>query len=371
MLLRNGRVFIDGVYRNVDVEFKDGLITAIGEDLDGDEVIDVTGKLIFPGFIDVHIHGADFVNCWDGEEAVRRMCKILPRFGVTSFLPTLRANEIEKSVKGIRGIRAAYGAEGADIPGIHLYTGYRNRSIAYYPQKTPPTPEHTMQLVDGDLSDIKIALTAPELPGGMEWISWIASQGVIPEIAFTEGTAAQMSEAASRGAIITDHFFNGFPLMDHHVDGSTIGILVDDRINLTLNCDCIHVAPSFIKLAIKVKGADHIIGVSDSSVFVGAEEGTYVRDDGKTVTLKDGAVRDPNGKLVTGAHSYDENMRTMLKQGFSLEQIGLIFSENCARILNFPDRGKIECGRRADIVVMNDKLEVEKTFIKGELYYSK
>lgn len=372
MLVKNGTIFLDGHYHSgLDIRIQNGIIAEIGRNLQDPEVLDAKGSFVFPGFIDVHIHGAAFVNCWDGEEAVRKICKVLPQYGVTSFLPTLRANDVEKSVLGIRGIRAAYGAEGADIPGIHLYTGYRNRSIAYYPDHIPPTIQHTLALTDNNLSDIKIALSAPELPGAMEWISWIASQGIIPEIAFNEGTSEQMSEAAERGAILTDHFFNGFPLMDHHTNGSTVGCLIDDRINLTLNCDCIHVAPAFIRLAIKVKGIDRIIGVSDSSVYVGAKEGKYVRENGQVVFVKDGAVRDINGKLVTGAHSYDANMRTMLKNGFSLEEIGKIFAENCADILSFNDRGKIAVRRRGDLVIMNPKLEVEKTLIKGQVVFSR
>lgn len=157
--------------------------------------------------------------------------------------------------------------------------------------------------------------------------------------------------------------------MDHHENGSTVGCLIEDKINFTMNCDCIHVAPAFIRLAIKAKGIQHIIAVSDSSTFVGAKEGEYTRDDGKVVFVKDGTVRDKNGKLVTGCNSFDTNMRTMLKNGFTLEEIGTICTENCTEIMNFKDRGKIEVGRRADLVWMDEKLNIKGTIQKGKLVY--
>ena len=101
---------------------------------------------------------------------------------------------------------------------------------------------------------------------------------------------------------------------------------------------------------------------------MGKPEGEYHFLD-KIVYIKDGAVRDADGKLVTGCHTFDENMRTMLANGFSLETIGKIFSENAADAYMLKDRGKIEVGRRADLVVMNRDLFVEKTMINGEWFY--
>ena len=371
MLIKNGIVFIDGKFNHLDILIENGKIVEISPTIQGDANIDATNKIIFPGFIDLHIHGANFVNCWDGEEAVRTISKALPQYGVTGYYPTLRANDVDKSVAGIRGIRKAKDGEGAKILGVHLYTGYRNRSIAYYNIRQKPSIEHTLALCDNDMSDIKIALCAPELEGGSEWIKWISKQGIVAEIGFSEGTATQMQEAADYGATLTDHFFNGFPLMDHHEDGSTIGCLLEDRLYITLNCDCIHVAKSFIQLAIRTKGINKIIAVSDSSTFVGAKEGTYVRDDNKVVIVKDGAVRDENGKLVTGAHSYDENMRTMLAHGFTLEEIGTIFSENAAKVMKLNDRGKIEVGRVGDLVIMDQQLNINQTIMDGFVVFKK
>ena len=368
MLIQNARVFIDGEYRDVDVQFEDGLITGIGKGFKDNDVVDASGQYLFAGMIDTHIHGAKFCGYDDGVEAVKTIAGALPAYGVTSFLPTpLIKKDMKVTQQTMRDIRAAKGCVGADILGIFPYMPYRNRSIAYYPDHVPPTREHTLAACDNDLSDIMMIFCAPELPGAMEWISWLSSQGVIPMLAYTEGSIEQMYEAADRGARIVDHFYNGLPLMDHHFSGSTVGLLLDKRLYLQLTCDGIHVAKPFIDLAIRCKGVEKIIPVSDSSRFVGMPEGTYTEEKrNRTVILKDGAVRDPNGKLVTGAHSYDENMRTMKRLGYAMEDLGTMFTENAARCFGLKDRGKIEVGRRADLVIMDPDLNVMQTFVKGK-----
>ncbi len=371
MIIKNGKVFIDGVYHDIDVEVKDGLITRIGNDLKGQDIYDAQGKYVFAGFIDTHIHGACFVNCGESVESMRKICAHLPQYGVTSFVPTPTDRDDPAFCQNlVRNIRAAKGSPGADIAGIFIYSAYKNRSISYYAPPVAPTKERTLTLVDNDFSDIKALIIAPELPGGLEHISWLHENGVMGAIGFSEGMPNDITEAVKRGATITDHFPNGFPAIDHHKSMAVTQCLLEDDLYMQLNPDCIHVAPEFIKMMFRCKGEDKFVAVSDSSALMGLPEGEY-QSNGKTVYIRDGAVRDASGKLVTGAHTYDENMRTFKAKGFSLETIGRIFTENAARAFHFEDRGKIEEGRRADLVIMNKDLYVEKTMIQGEWFYEK
>ena len=374
MIIRNGKVFIDGNFFSFDIRLENGLIAELGGNLaGGGDEIDAGGKFIFPGFIETHIHGGAGGGLEDGEEQVRKIAADLPRWGITSWMPTPIARDgIEASVKTVRGIRAAKGAEGAEMLGIHLYTPYRHRTTPNFPVGTPPTKEHTAALMDGDLSDLKIAMVAPELPGAMEWIKWITGIGTIVQIGFTEAETGQIYQAADNGATLTDHFYNGFPLMDHHECGSTVGCLLENRIYHQMTCDLIHVTKPFIELIIRLKGIDHVIAVSDGSKFMGAPDGEYTFHGGIPAIKKDGAVRNrETGKLLTGCHTYDENMRTLYNSGFALEDLGRMFSENAAKMLGLTDRGKIERGRRADLVIMDEALNVDTTFILGKTAFKR
>ncbi len=372
MIIKNGRVFINGAFCNVDVKVADGKIVEVGTNLTDEEVFDASGKLVFAGFIDSHIHGALKHNLGDSVENVKDVCAYLPQFGVTSFIPTPTepVEGPEPTALKVRNIRLAKGCKGADIAGIFLYTAYKNRSISYYAPPVPVTKEHTLALADGDLSDIRMVLIAPELPGAIEHIDWLVENGVIPLIGFSEGTPEDISRGVAHGATLTDHFPNGFPSIDHHLSMSTTQCLLEDDLYMQLNCDCIHVAKEFMRMMIRVKGLDHFLAVSDSSSLMGCPEGEYQMG-AKTVYLRNGAVRDVNGKLVTGAHTFDENMRTLLANGFTLEEIGTICSENAAKALHFTDRGKIEAGRRADITIMDEGLNVERTMVLGQWVYVK
>lgn len=371
MLIKNASVFIDGKFHDVDVRFENGLIQEIGKKICDDLVVEASGKLLFPGFIENHIHAGANVSLSDSKEAVEKICRVLPQYGITSFTPTPIASTIEESVKAIRNIRAAKGCLGSDMLGIYLYSPYKNRSITYYDPPVIPTVEHTLELVDHDLSDIFSILVAPELDKDHKWIDYMIAHGVLPVIGFSEGTYKDIHEAVTHGATLTDHFYNGFPPLDHHYDNATCACLLEEKLNFQMIFDGIHVAVPYIKLAIKMKGIDHILPVSDVSKFVGMPDGEYDMD-GKRVFLKNGAVRNIDGKLVTGAHSFDENMRTMFHgKYFTLEEIGTLFSENAAKILRLNDRGKIEIGRRADLVLMDQDLNVEETYVLGKRVYKK
>ncbi len=149
-----------------------------------------------------------------------------------------------------------------------------------------------------------------------------------------------------------------------------VGCFLEDALYMQINCDCIHVDKDYIRMMMKLKGADHLVAVSDNNAMSHYPEGEYELN-GRHVILKDGAIRDPSDKLVSGAHSFDENVRTMLKNDFSREEIGLIFSENAARALNITDRGRIEVGRRNDLVIMDEDFNVEKTMIGGSWFFER
>lgn len=369
MIIKNAKVFINGSFYDCDVRTENGLITEISKDI-LDDGFDASGCYLFAGFIDAHFHGACEAYCGDSLEKMQEIARTLPQYGVTAYIPTPIVKHDEETKHRLRTIRATKNIPGAEVIGIFLYTDYKHRSIPYYPISVAPSKEDTLELADGDLSDVRAVLYAPELDPDRSWTRWLRGNGVLPLIGFTEGTSEDVRDAVKNGARLTDHYPNGFPLLDHHVSSAVLQCLLEKDLYLQLNGDCIHVSPEFIQLILKMKGDDHVVAVSDSSPLMGKPEGEYDMF-GMKVFIKDGAVRDINGKLVTGCHTFDENMRTMYAHSFSLETIGKIFTENAAEAYLLKDRGKIEVGRKADLVLMDKDLNVLKTMINGEWFYER
>ena len=130
-----------------------------------------------------------------------------------------------------------------------------------------------------------------------------------------------------RGATQISHLFNGFPKMNHRVDGAVVGCLLEDRLYAQLTVDGVHVLPPFIRLAIKNKGIDHVLGITDGSEYMGKPEGRYIGKTGEEYEIKDGMARDLTGMLLAGTHTFDSVMRTALSMGLTLEEVGRMYAE--------------------------------------------
>lgn len=386
MLIKNAHVFIDGEFKDVDVKYDNETILEIGKDLKDDEVIDAGGNYLYPGFIETHMHGgfrksfyrneySDNAANWNGEEDVKYILQQLPKYGVTTVLPTLDCQGIEDSVNALRVIRKLRKEEvGADPYKFHYEGPFLNpkRSACLDPNLCVlPNEEYTMKLVDNDLSDVAIMCLAPELEGAEKWCRWITSKGVHVEIGYTLCDSALISKCADWGADTTTHFYNGFEAMHHRKDGGMVGCLLEDRLSHQITCDGHHVAAPWIKLLIKCKGIDKVYGVTDLFNFAGLEDGEYENSFYGTIVIKDGAVRTKkDGMILGGNNTWDKIMRCARdKIGLSEIEVAKMYGENPAKCLGFKDRGKIEVGRRSDFCLMDKDYNVLKTIIKGKIYY--
>ena len=166
------------------------------------------------------------------------------------------------------------------------------------------------------------------------------------------------------------HLYNGYKTMHHRVSDPCVGVLLEDRINAQLTMDGYHVNPSWIKLTIKAKGIDRCYGITDLSGYSGLPDGKNVMDDGSIIDTHDGYNWRPDGHLRSGNMVANEIIRCARDVvGLTMEEVGKLYFENPARCLRLTDRGKIEVGRRSDLVLMDHDYKVLKTIIGGEVYY--
>ena len=159
--------------------------------------------------------------------------------------------------------------------------------------------------------------------------------------------------------------------MTHKEDGPVPACLIDDRLDAQLICDGIHVAPVYIHLAIKTKGLDRCLAITDAGNFMGMPVGYHKTEIREVIIHEDGTVRHPtSGLIISGGNSWDNMMRRAKNTvGLSMEQIGSMFTENTCSTMGINDRGKIEVGRRADFAITDEELNVKKTIILEKVYF--
>lgn len=390
MIITNAHVFYDGEFHDIDVEYNENKILNIGGNLINNcnkaDIIDAGGNYLFAGFIETHQHGgfrktfyrneySENGENFRGEEDINYILERLPKYGVTTVFPTLDVQSVEDSTEALRAIRnARKQGVGADPMMIHFEGPYLNpeRSACLDPDLCVlPTKEHTMLLVDNDLSDIAIMCLAPELEGAEEWCRWITDQGVHVEIGYTLCDSETIKKAADWGADTTTHFFNGFEAMHHRKDGGIVGCLLEDRLSHQMTCDGYHVNKSWIKLAVKVKGIDRIYGVTDEFNFSGLEDGEYDNAHYGKILVHDGLVSvKATGMILGGNNTWDKIMRRARDViGLNEIEVAKMYGENPAKCLGIRDRGKIEVGRRSDFCLMDKDYNVLKTIIRGKVFY--
>ncbi|MBQ3384795.1 MAG: amidohydrolase family protein [Erysipelotrichaceae bacterium] len=386
MIIRNAKVFIDGKFRDTDVRYDNNKILEIGKDLTGDEVIDAKGNYLYAGMVDAHCHGGfkrafnyhpGFRSIGTHEEQVRALLAKLPETGVTTVYPTLAIknnpiNEIYEdmrdSVRVIRKVHKDY--VGAEPLKFHFEHPFPTLDRYVHQYVKPATIERADLVTDGDYSDVGIFGIAPDYENAIPFIDYLVSKGVDPEDGYTKATVAQTREAADHGMNQASHLFNGYQPMHHRISGPAEGVLLEDRIFAQLTMDGYHVNPDWIKLTLRIKGMDRCYGITDLTEFSGLPEGRNVLEDGTVIETHDGFNWRPDGHLLSGNMVANEIMKCARdKVGLTMEEVGTLYFENPAKCLRLTDRGKIEVGRKSDLVIMDKDYKVLKTIINGEVYY--
>ncbi len=378
LLLRNGSVLVAGGMRaRTDVHIADGVIARIGPGIEapGADEIDCAACIVAPGYVDLHIHGAAGVLCESGDTgAIRRISEILPRYGVTAFLPTLAALPPQRLRTAVAAIAAVQGGEpGARILGIHLEGPFLNPTFAGAQRSDwmrAPALAELEELQSLAAGAIRLITVAPELPGAIPFIAAARRLGVTVSIGHTGATAEQMREAIAAGALHVTHLFNAMrPL--HHREPGPIGIaLADDKVSVELICDGHHLDPTAVALAWRCKPRDKLVLVSDS-VALDMPEGSCKLFDSDCV-IGGGAIRlAKSGALAGSCLGLDQalrNLRAWLPDA-PLEALLASTSANAAATIAETRAGSLVVGAPADLVVLDRNLEIAATLSGGKIIW--
>ena len=380
MKIVNAKVFIDGHFTDNEVQFDRNGIIAIGHDLKDDEVIDARGNYLYAGLIDCHNHGGwfrGFTYHEDNElgsfaDRIEWLVRKLPQCGVTTVYPTLAGTDypgIAKSVRELRPLRGKY--EGCRIGDFQFEGVYPSLKRYMTAEAVNPSREHTDWLVDNDYSDVSLFHVSPDLEGSIEWCDYMVSKGVMPTVGNTEASSEDVFKAADHGLCQADHMFNGFKAMHHREAGAAAAVLYDDRIKAQLTCDGYHVNPVWVHILIKIKGLNNVYGVTDMSSASGLPDGEHIVN-GKKITAKDGFIYSADGYINSGNMTMNEILKAARDRcHLTMEEVGSLYRENVALCLNVTDRGKIEVGRKSDLVLMDEDYNVITTIIDGKVFYNR
>ncbi|HXI60931.1 MAG TPA: N-acetylglucosamine-6-phosphate deacetylase, partial [Polyangia bacterium] len=296
-----GRLLLDGALQPGAVIVEGSKITAlIGEgDLQMTALPEpvLTANIVSPGLIDLQVNGGFGFEVGDDAGAMRALAAALPATGVTAFLPTLVTREPEAYRRARRAFAAARGATGARMLGLHLEGPFitQSRAGAHRRDLILEVGHHlTDELLDGD--DVRLVTLAPERPGALELIANLRARGVVVSLGHTDATFDQFIAGIDAGATMTTHLFNGMSLFHHRAPGAVGATLTDERVVAGIIADGVHAHFAALNLALRAKGPDRLVLVTDAVAAAGCGAGTFslageaVVSDGAAARLADGTL---------------------------------------------------------------------------------
>jgi len=333
-----------------------------------------------PGFIDVHIHGINGADVMDAtRESLDIMTKALPSEGTTSFLATTitqSSSEIEKALSNASHYMDGQQEAGrAEIIGIHLEGPFVNpRNAGAQPKDyiVDPNIDQFKKWQSLAKNGIKLVTLAPEQTGGLELVRYLKETGVVASIGHSDAVYEEVMEAIKAGANHVTHLFNQMRGLHHREPGVVGAAFLHDELKAEIIVDGVHVRPEMVKLAFKQKGSHGLILITDSMRAKCLKNGHYDLG-GQDVTVQDGKAVLSDGTLAGSILKLGTAAKNILNYtGCSLEEVIRMASVNPAKQLNVFDRkGSIAEGKDADIVILDENMEVVMTFCRGTLAYKR
>jgi len=389
LAIRVRRVYTpDMVVEDGVVVLRNGRVSYVGrrvEEADGVELLDFPDCICAPGFIDLHVHGGGGCDFADGEpDAFRTICRYHATGGTTSLLATIWASPIDHTFKVLETSRRCMGeaGRGAELLGVHLEGPFLNpekhgaHSAEYLKTPGRELVEAFLEYVDV----VKRVTLAPELEGGVEAVKAFSSSGVMVSIGHSTAPYDVVEEAYSAGLSHATHLYNAlgtaFKRGVYRIPGALESVLALDGITGELIADGVHVHPALIEVAVKVKGYEKLCLVTDAMRAAGMPDGVYKL--GSPLYAPDAVVkngisytRDMKALASTTIRMIDA-VKLMVRLGHPLKRVLSMASSVPARLIGVSRRkGCLRPGFDGDLVVLDERLNVMLTVVKGQVVYRK
>jgi N-acetylglucosamine-6-phosphate deacetylase len=370
------------VIKHGAIAISDGQITYVGAMEQAPHVdglkIDLRGKYVAPGFIDIHVHGGkgvSFGESNDPREELEAYSKWVTSNGVTSYLCSLAAPDAISLVEQVSKFADVLdmGVEGAQPVGLHLEGPFINikRKGAFNPAwLRAPSLEEADSFLKAGRGWIRQMTLAPELSGAQEIAAHFRAAGVVVSMGHTDADV-ETAGAALRGNFThVTHTFNAQSGFHHRLPGAFGAIMASDEVTAELIADTIHAHPIAMKVLLRCLGTDRVVLITDAMPGAGLPDGVYDLV-GFKVTVKDGHANLPDGTIAGSTVLMNQcvhNIHHLV--GVPLPESVKMASLNPARAMGFADHlGSIEVGKDANLVVIDDDVNVYMTIVKGKIVY--
>lgn len=346
-----------------------------------DEVLSFPAEYhLVPGFIDLHVHGANGSDVMDGTVAsLENISKALAAEGTTGFLATtMTANtdEIKKALVAVRDFMdAKHETQGAALLGAHLEGPFIS------PKKSGAQQANHTQIPDLAIMEewqqsathvVKLVTLAPELANSVAFIRYLKENNIIAAIGHTDATYVETLAAIDEGVTYATHLFNAMRGIHHREPGPVTAALLSEKVSTELIVDGIHLHPAIVQLILKLKTKDKMLLVTDAMRAKCLGDGHYDLG-GQNVIVKEGVATLEDGTLAGSTLKMQAAIQQMIRfTQCALEDVLMMASQNPAMMLGvFDKKGSIKLGKDADLVVLDEHLNVVLTVCGGKIVYRK
>lgn len=335
----------------------------------GAKRLDAEGMMLIPGMIDVHIHGANGYDIMDGTtESIQEVSKACVATGCTSFLATSVSSSLPDLLAMIDNVKKTAGSEeGASIVGIHLegpYLNVKRKGMQNEAFLRHPDLAEMATIFERAGSLLKMVTVAPELPGGMELVAFLSERDIVAANAHSDASYEEAKEAFRRGASHITHCFNGMRPIHHRDPGIVVAALEERQVSVQAIVDNVHLHPAIVCLLHRAKGAEGVVLITDALQAMGLGDGEYVFG-GHNVQVRDGIARLSDGTLASSTVTMNDALRNTARLGVPLLDAIAMASRTPADVLGLPHKGRIAPGAAADLVLLDDRYEVQWTVVGG------
>lgn len=376
VLFYNGLVYQDRKFKRLNVLAEDGRIVRAGEWISDPEAerVDLKGRRLAPGFLDIHTHGAAGVDVNSADaDGYEKICRFMASQGTVGWLGSVLTDTREQTLACIEAYKQwkAMDHEGAELMGIHLEGPF------LCPEYKGAMPEHLLQpgnipllkeYQDAAEGEIRYITVSPEVEGIVDSIPDMKAMGIQVAIGHSGADYDTARAAIANGAMAATHTGNAMKLLHQHFPAIWGAVLEDDDVYCEIICDGLHLHPGTVRLILKTKGIDRVVAITDSIMAAGLPDGNYKLGVNDVVVVNGDAKLADGGSRAGSTLTTGRALRNLVAfTGKTVEELLPLLTENPAKLLGLDDQyGYVKEGLNASFVVLDEEDQVAETYVKGK-----